>query len=207
MPSETLRLRQGVGIMSAGTYSVPVLSDAPGETFRQIWAKCTGAGHVYGLRVNIQASNATPNTHNAGRFELDLTAGSGLPGGGAAIHAALDLSAGAGGISGVAVGVNASMLIGLDSRNLTGKFACLGLQTAIGANNTFGEIMSFIWFNDAGNVKCPYFWDSTGVPNDGDGASGAWETVADAHTGTVIGYYRIQTAAGAGYICVYLDHP
>lgn len=189
------------GRVNAGTYGDPVLSDAPGETFWQLWAKATGIGHVYGMRVNVQADNVSPNTHNAGRFELDLTGEGGLPGGGAAIHAAADLGAGNAGISGLFSGLNAAMIVGLGTGALGGKFAALTMQTELKAGVTFGQEMSFAACIDSGPVKAPYWLDIQLLTT---GASHAF--VTGTHGGsTVGGVLRCITPFGDGYIKIYSD--
>lgn len=181
-----------VGRINAGTYSDPVLSAAAGETFAAWWVKCTGAGHVYGMRVNVQASNVTPNTHNAGRFELDLTGTGGLPGGGSAIHAASDLGAGNAGISGLFSGLNASMIVGLGTGALAGKFASLSLQTQLKTGVTFGEDMSFMALIDAGAVKCPTFLDFELLTA---GASYAYDTT-NTDESNCVGFLRVVVPGG-----------
>lgn len=145
---------------NVGTYSVPVLSTDAGKTFRALWAKCTGAGHVYGLRLNIQVTNAAATSSNALRAELDCyhTSGSAM-GGGAAIHAAADLGPTNTGHVGLLAGLNASILVsGTDARSLQGTYAALSLQSQIGANNTMPPLTSaFIFAQDAGSVKLPAF--------------------------------------------------
>lgn len=192
-----LRFDSGIGTgepggIHAGTYSDPVLSAAAGQTFSEIWAKLTGEGHGYVLRLHLQAASATPNTHNALRAELDLTAGSGLPGGGAAIHAASDLYAGAAGISGLFAGLNAAMIIGADSRALTGKFGALVLQSEIGAGNTFGENGSFLVLIDSSDVKFPTFLDFELLTA---GASKAYDT-SNTDESNCVGFLRVVVPGG-----------
>lgn len=196
-PAGHIEFASGIGTgepggIHAGTYSDPVLSDAPGQTFAEIWAKLTGAGHGYVLRLHLQAANATPNTHNALRAELDLTAGSGLPGGGAAGHFASDLYAGATGISGLFAGLNAAMIIGADARALTGKFASLVLQSEIGAGNTFGQEGSFMCLIDSSDVKYPTFLDFELLTA---GASKAYDT-SNTDESNCVGFLRVIVPGG-----------
>lgn len=195
-----LRL-DAVGYMKAGTYSSPVESAEAGETFHEFWLKCSGDGHVYGLRFNVQVSGASATSSNAGRFELDLTAGAGAAPSAAAIHSATDLAAGYTGTSGVQAGLNASMLIGADSRALIGKFASILLQSQIGLGNTFAENGSFIACLDASSVKWPFFLDVEELVT---GAGNAY--VNGTHAGsTVGGVLRVAAPFGTGYIKLYSD--
>ena len=203
-PVEHYISRKSTGYMNAGTYSAPVTSDAAGETFRQLWAKCTGAGHVYGQRVNIQVSNPAATSSNAIRAELDFTHTSGYAvGGGAAIHAASELGATNTGHAGLLAGLNASIIAAADTRSLQGTYCALSCQTEFKAGNTMpAATTSFIRCADAGAVKSPLFLDTSGMASASDGA---WETDSGA-VSTVLGYYKIMTAAGAGYLVVYASH-
>lgn len=199
--------RDGMGYASAGTYSVPITSHEAGETFRELWAKCDGAGHVYGQRVNIQVSNIASTTSNAIRAEMDWLHASGhAAGGGAAIHAASELGTGNTGHAGLLAGLNAAIIVAAESRSLQGTYCALSLQTEFKTGNTMPATTSFIRMADAGAVDSPFLFDTAGIADDEDGTSGAWETTADAHSGTVLGYYRLRTVAGTGYVCVYADH-
>jgi hypothetical protein len=193
-----------MGYFSAGTYSNPVESDEAGETFRELWAKCTGAGHVYGSRINVQVSNAAATTSQAIRAELDFTHTSGYAvGGGSAIHAAAELGAGNTGHAGLLAGLNASIIAAAESRSLQGTYCALSLQTEFKTGNTMPAATSFIRMADAGAVKSPLLFDTAGMASASDGA---WETDSGGVGGTVLGYYKVKTAAGDGYLVVYSSH-
>ena len=202
--TKTYISRQGMGYSSAGTYSQPVESHEPGETFREIWCRCTGAGHVYGSRVNVQVSNIAATSSNAIRAELDFTHASGhAVGGGAAIHAAAEIGSGNTGHAGLLAGLNASIIAVTDTRSLQGTYCALSLQTAFGANNTMPAATSFIRMANAGSVLSPLLFDTAGMASASDGA---WETDSGGVGGTVLGYYKVKTAAGDGYLVVYSSH-
>ena len=200
--SETYILRQGMGFFSAGTYSNPVESHEAGETFREIWCRCTGAGHVYGSRVNVQVSNAAATSSNAIRAELDFTHTSGhAVGGGSAIHAAADIGSTNTGHAGLLSGLNASIIVPADTRSMQGTYAALSLQTQIGANNTMPALStSFIYAADASSVKAPAFlhWGQaeaagTGVVDEAVTGGAAAMSLAVNING-VMGYIPIHAA-------------
>jgi len=195
----------GVGFMSAGTYSVPVLSTAAGEAFYELWAKCSGAGHVYGQRLNIQVTNVAATSSQALRAELDLyPSTAGAPAGGSAGHFAAELGALATGVTGLFAGLNASLILSAATRSLQGTYCALSLQSQIKAGNTMpGATTSFIRMADAETLKMPLLFDTEGMATASDGA---WEATADALDDTVLGYYKVRTAAGDGYIPVLGSH-
>ncbi len=192
----------GIGYMTAGTYGVPVLSVAAGETFLELWAKCTGAGHVYGQRLNIQVTNVAATSSQALRAELDLyPSTAGMPAGGSAGHFALELGANATGVSGLACGLNASIILSLATRSLQGTYCALSLQTQIAAGNTMPGTTSFIRMADAGSVKSPFLLDLSSLVT---GATNAY--VNGTHGGTTVGgVVRVNTPFGVGYIKLYSD--
>lgn len=192
----------GVGFMSAGTYSVPVLSAEAGETFYELWAKCTGAGHVYGQRLNIQVTNVAATTSQAIRAELDLyPATAGSPAGGSAGHFAAELGPLATGVDGLFAGLNASVILSEATRSLQGTYCALSLQTEFKASNTMPETTSFIRFADAGTVKSPFLLDFADLAT---GAARAY--VSGTHSGTTVGgVLRVHTPFGTGYIKLYSD--
>ena len=161
----TYILREDSGFMNAGTYSQPVESHEAGETFRALWAKCTGAGHVYGSRVNVQVSNAAATSSNAIRAELDFTHTSGYAvGGGAAIHAASEIGATNTGHAGLLAGLNASIIAAADTRSLQGTYCALSLQTEFKTGNTMPATTSFIRMADSGAVDSPFLIDDLIYP-------------------------------------------
>lgn len=192
------------GLMSAGTYSDPVTSDEAGETFRELWAKCTGAGHVYGQRVNIQVTNAAATSSNAIRAELDLyhTSGAAM-GGGAAIHAAADIGPTNTGHAGLLAGLNAAIIAAADTRSLSGAYCALSLQTEFKAGNTMPKYTSFIRFTDAGAVRSPQLFDLSGITAN---AAGAVEEDSGS-VSTIYGYGRVLCPDGTqGYLVIYAAH-
>ena len=84
-----------------------------------------------------------------------------------------------------------------------GVFAAAFLTMNIGASITAAARTSFIAIEDLGTLKSNYLIDSGNVAH---AADGVWATDAGAVGGTVLGYYKVFTAAGAGYIAVYSSH-
>ena len=194
-----------MGYDKSGSYSLPITSDEAGETFKELWAKCTGAGHVYGQRLNIQVSNIASTSSNALRAEIDFTHASGYAiGGGSAIHAAAELGSGNTGHAGLMAGLNAAIITAAESRSLQGTYTCLSLQTEFKTGNTLpAATTSFIRFANAGAVKAPLLFDMAGVA---DATDGAWDADTGA-VGTPLGYCKVKTAGGVdGYIVVYDGH-
>lgn len=185
-----------VGFMSAGTWGSPVISTEAGETFMELWAKCTGAGHVYGRRVNLQVTNPLATTSNAGRFELDLYPTSGTPAGGAAMHAAAELGADADGISGLLAGLSGSLIMSAATRSPSGTYACLVLQSEIKAGNTPPATTSFIRAADVGAVDLPLFLDLEGIGTPGDGQAYDTNVNTPGADSNCTGYLRVRVPGG-----------
>lgn len=200
-----LAMVEPVVYIEGGTFAAPILSAAAGETFRELWARCTGAGHVYGERVYAEITNAAATSSNAIRAELGLYHTSGaVVTGGSALHAATYLGPTNTGVAGLMAGLNASIIVQDDTRSLAGTYAALSLQTEFKAGNTMpANSTSFIRFADTLAIQAPLFFDTSGMASASDGA---WETDSGGVGGTVLGYYKVRTAAGNGYMVVYSSH-
>lgn len=198
------RLKVDSVYMSAGAYQNPVVSDKAGDTFRELWAKCTGAGHVYGYRVNIQVTNIAATSSNAIRAELELLHASGhAVSGGSGLHAAAEIGADNDGHAGLLAGLNASIIAALDTRSLQGTYCALSCQTEFKAGNTMPAGTSHIRFTDAGAVRCPQLFDLQGLTAN---AAGAVQEDSGS-VSTIYGYARVRCPDGTqGYLVIYAAH-
>jgi len=174
--------------IEGGAWGSPLESRAAGETFRELWAKCTGAGHVYGERIYMEASNVASTSSQALRAEAVFSHASGhVASGGSAIHAAVELGVGNDGVAGILAGLNASVIAAAESRTIWGTFCALSLQSEIKAGNTLpANASSFIRCADAGAVKLPVFLH--------------WGQAAAAGTGV-----RALTAGGNGAMTIVVN--
>jgi len=99
--------------------------------------------------------------------------------------------------------IQARLTITAASKNVAfGPHYALFLVNNFGAGLTVGGEFAFMGFRDRGAVKTPNLWDTVLI---GSVSDGAWETTAGA-VSTVLGYYKIRTVAGAGYLVVYASH-
>lgn len=105
-------------------------------------------------------------------------------------HCTLQIAAG-GAISGLGVGLRATLEAAAESRTLTGTLAALQVDSNIGANNTPPSICSFIRVTDVGSVKIPNLFE---VPNAADG------TIFAAHGTDAFSHsLKIISADGTAY--------
>lgn len=197
----------GIAFMQTGEYGTPVEDSrdtgGDGLAFHELWAKVTHASaRGYAQRLYMEASGLTARTGNALRAEFLLSHASGhAAGGGAGVHGTAELAVDNDGVAGILAGLSGSIIVASQSRSLAGTYAALVLQTEFKASNTMPPTTSFIWFNDAGTVKAPFFLDFAALAT---GAARAY--VAGTHAGTTVGgVLRVRTPFGTGYIKLFSD--
>jgi len=124
--------------------------------------------------------------------------------GGEAIYAETEVGGGAGseGNIGYIAAIQARLTAAASSDLTFGKHYALFLVMNLGTGSTVGGEVAFIGFRERGGAATSFFWDSVLVTSV---SNGVWETNSGA-VGTVLGYYKVRTAAGAGYLVVYADH-
>ena len=167
-----------------------VSQNASSPHLARFYLKLTGASNsIWGSTLRAEYQQA----HTSGKAS----------GGGQAVHAEAILGTGNVGVEGYLAALRGVLNISAETRNLEGRFAACFLTTVIGTGNVMPDTTSFIAMEQGGNVAPAYLLDTKSIPSGGDGK--IWETTSDA-VNTVLGYYRINTAAGAGYLVVYADH-
>lgn len=157
--------------------------------------------HLARFYLKISGTSATSMEGSAVRAEtyIDPT-GNVLSG--QAVHAELKLGTTGGGASGYLAALRGIVTVEAATRTMqNGVVAGLFLTNNIATGNTEPTRTSFIAFEDLGAVKANYLFDLYSI-----GASGTcWETDSGA-VGTVLGYAKVTTPAGEGYLVVYADH-
>ena len=120
-----------------------------------------------------------------------------------AIHAETKMGVGATGVSDYLTALRGILTLDADTKTLTGgAYSAVYLTLSIGTGITMSSDCSFIQVSDEGAVNGGYLLDSQGVASQ---AAGIWEADTGA-VGTPLGYYKVLTAAGAGYLVVYGSH-
>lgn len=157
--------------------------------------------HLARFYLKISGTSATSMEGSAVRAEtyIDPT-GNVLSG--QAVHAELKLGTTGGGAVGYLAALRGIVTVEATTRTMQdGVVAGLFLTNNVGAGNTIPTRHSFIAFEDLGSVKANYLFDLTSI----GASSTCWETDSGA-VGTPLGYAKVATPAGVGYIVVYDGH-
>ena len=121
-----------------------------------------------------------------------------------AVHAETKMGTNTTGVVGYLAALRGILTLDADSKTLSGGvYAAAFLTMNIGTGITAANRTSFIAFEDSGKVAANFLFDTESIASASDGV---WETDSGAVGGTVLGYYKVQTAAGSGYLVVYANH-
>lgn len=122
---------------------------------------------------------------------------------GQAVHAETKLSTTAKGATGYMTALRGILTFDAVSKTAWGgTYGVAFLTLNIGTGITPAARTSFIIFEDLGAVKGNYLFDSANVA---DATDGIWDADSGA-VSTILGYYKVKTADGDGYLVVYAAH-
>ena len=183
--------------------------DMPGRANDSRWLEFyanqtvrSASPHLARFYLKISGTGATSMEGSAVRAEMNVDPDSGNVLSAQAIHAETVLAEDAGGASGYLTALRGIVTIDADTRSLQdGVVAVAFLTHNAAAGNTMPTRTSFIAFEDLGAVKANYLFDLYSI----GATSTCWETDSGA-VGTVLGYAKVATPAGAGYLVVYASH-
>ena len=157
--------------------------------------------HLARFYLKISGTGAESMEGSAVRAEtyLDVTSGNVLSG--QAVHAETKIGATLGNMVGYVTALRGILTIDAATRTFSGGVFCAAYLTSnIATGNTVAARTSFIAFEDSGAVTTSYLIDTASI------ADGKCWTADSGAVGTVLGYYTINTASGAGYLVVYANH-
>jgi len=159
--------------------------------------------HLARFYLKVSGSGATSMEGSAVRAECNMDV-DGRFLSGQAVHAEAVMGADATQIGGYLAALRGVLTIDAATKTITGGGRCavLFLTNNIGAGITPTAWTSFIACEEAGSVKANYLLETASIASV---SAGVWETNSGA-VGTVLGYYKVLTVAGDGYIPVYSDH-
>lgn len=190
-------LYQKVGFMASAT--VGFLSPAISEELGVMKvARSTDDARAGYFRLYQKTAAGSGDALRGYHTVLASTAAAGAHG----IHGAVSFNAGAS-VTGLAVGVRATLDFATNTASPAGTYAALQADSNVGANITLPNTASFIRFADNGSVKLPVAFDFSSLTA---GTGNAIETDTGA-VGTPAHYLRVLRPGGAiGYICIYDGH-
>ena len=196
-----------VGEISGGT---GYTDDMPGRANDSRWlefyaatAESIQSPHLARFYLKMNGTAQTSMEGSAVRAEMyDDVTGKVLSS--QAVHAETKMGVNTTGVSGYLTALRGILTLDADSKTLTGgTYSAAYLTLNIGTGITMNSQCSLIQVSDEGAVKGGYLLDSQGVPH---AAGGIWDTDSGAVGGTVLGYYKVRTVAGDGFLVVYASH-